>query len=256
MPGEPSASFQRGELSEGREVYRFTPLEKIPGVVHAYTTRRGPLFPAEADAGAVRYHRLAMELGCSDVAWCRQVHGDTVLVVRRPGCAGEADALVTDQPGLAVLGRSADCPLILAADASGGVVGMAHASWRSTVKRIAEKMIETMRKYFGVAPENLVACIGPSAGPDRYEVGRDVYEAAREHLGPEAKFFFLRANSPEKWRLDLWAANTSQLLRAGVCFENLYTARVCTMERNDLFPSVRVEGPSAQRFAAIIGRRK
>ncbi|MBN1942194.1 MAG: laccase domain-containing protein [Phycisphaerae bacterium] len=219
MPSEPSASFQRGELPDGREVYRFAPLGKIPGLAHAYTTRHGPLFPAEADAG-------------------------------------EADGLVTDQPGLAVLGRSADCPLILAADAAGRAVGMAHASWRSTIKRVAVHLIEIMQKDFGVEPGNVIACVGPSAGPDHYEVGRDVYDAAVEHLGPEARNFFLRTSQPDKWLMDLWSANASQLMRAGVGFMNLYTARVCTIERNDLFPSVRMEGSGAQRFAAVVGLQK
>lgn len=253
MPTEPGATFQRGELSDGREVYRFAPLENIAGVVHAYTTRHGPLFPAEADVGAAMYKHLAVELGCDDVAWCRQVHGDVVLPIRRGGCAGEADGLVTDTPGLAVLGRSADCALILAADAGGRVVGMVHASWRSTIKRVAVNMIEIMRKDFGVDPADVIACVGPSVGPDRYEVGRDVFEAAVEHLGPEAEKYFIQTTRPDKWHMDLWSANAAQLLQAGVTDSNLHIARVCTIERNDLFPSVRVEGHNARRFAAVIG---
>ncbi|MBN1662950.1 MAG: polyphenol oxidase family protein [Deltaproteobacteria bacterium] len=255
MPSEPSTSFRQRQLPDDQEVYCFAPLDKIPGVAHAYTTRNGPLFPAEADVGAAMYKHLAVKLGCRDVAWCRQVHGDVVLPIRRGGCAGEADGLVTDQPGLAVLGRSADCALILAVDIGGRVVGMAHASWRSTIKRIAVHLIEILQKDFGVDPANVIACVGPSAGPDQYEVGRDVYDAAVEHLGPDAKHFFIKTNQPDKWHMDLWSANAAQLMQAGVAFMNLYTARVCTIERNDLFPSRRVEGAKAQRFAAIIGLR-
>lgn len=255
MPTEASTSFSRGELADGREVYRFAPLAKVPGVEHAYTTRHGQLFPAEADTGAILYKRLAVDMGCRDVAWCRQVHGNVVLPVCHPGSAGEADGLVTDTPGLAVLGRSADCPLLLATDTTGRVVGMAHASWRATIKRIAVRLVETMQKEYGVAPEDIVACVGPSAGPDRYEVGAEVYDAARNHLGDEAKHFFCKTSREDKWLLDLWFANASQLMQAGVGFMNLYTARVCTMERNDLFPSYRVEGDAAERFAAIIGTK-
>lgn len=253
MSNEPSASFQPDQLPDGREVYRFAPLGKVPRVVHAYTTRNGPLFSAEADTGAAMYKHLAVELGCNDVAWCRQVHGNVVLPVRRGGCAGEADGLVTDTPGLAVLGRSADCALILAADTSGRVVGMAHASWRSTIKRIAVNLIEIMLKNFGANPAEIIACVGPSAGPDQYEVGRDVFDAAVEHLGPDASSFFTKTNQPDKWHMDLWSANASQLMQTGVGFMNLYTARVCTIARNDLFPSVRAEGHNAERFAAVIG---
>jgi YfiH family protein len=253
MPTEPSNSFQPGQLAGGREVYRFRPLEQLPRIVHAVTTRKGGLFPAEADIGAVLYKHLARDLGCGDVAWLRQVHSSEVLPVTKGGSAGEADGLVTVRPGLALLGRSADCPLILAADKAGRCVGLAHASWRATVRQIAVHLIEIMKKDFAVNPRDIVACIGPSAGPDRYEVGRDVYDAALKHLGQDAKHFFIQTGREDKWLLDLPAANTSQLMQAGVEFANLYTARVCTIERNDLFPSYRVEGDRAERFAAVIG---
>ena len=264
MPTEPSESFQFINLPGGREVGQFAPLKDVPGVVHAVTTRNGGLFPADGDSENARemYEQLAGEIGCSDVAWCKQVHGNKVLTVDRGGCAGEADGLVSDTAGLGLLGVSADCPLILTADANGKSVGIAHASWRATVGRIAERLIAAMREHFGTDPTDVIACVGPSAGPDRYEVGADVYDAAIAGIGPDAKNFFIRTtpttrttstDRPGKWLFDLWSANASQLMGAGVEFMNLYTARICTMQRNDLFPSYRIEGDTAGRFAGIVG---
>jgi copper oxidase (laccase) domain-containing protein len=100
-------------------------------------------------------------------------------------------------------------------------------------------------------------------------VGPDVLAAARETLGPGAERFFHR-RTPEMWvsqgldpayglrdgkmYFDLWQANRAQLLEAGLSEENIHVAGVCTMTRNDLFPSYRLEGASAGRFAAVIAK--
>lgn len=252
MSDEPSSSFQYSLLDDGREVGRFGPLEKIANIAHAVTTKNGPLFSADPGADAIDFEVLAHRIGCKHVAWSRQVHSNDVLIIDKPGCADEADGLVTDVPGLAVLGRSADCPIILAADTSGRVVGFAHASWRATFGRITENLINTMVENFSLDPADIIACVGPSAGPESYEVGEEILTGATEALGPEAKYFFIRREG--KLYFDLWSANVNQLQAAGVGFMNLYTARVCTIEQNDRFPSYRVEGHNAKRFAGIIGK--
>ena len=251
------STFRLESLPTGRQIGRFSPLSKMSGLVHAVTTKHGPTFPVDAAAGEEAYETLGCELGLAHVAWCHQVHGGEVRAVDQGGCAGEGDALITNTAGVGLLARSADCPLILVADPAGTAVGLAHASWRSSLQKISMKLVETMTRMYGVNPADLVACIAPSAGPDRYEVGKDVYDAAIDSLGPAAKNFFvtLKGDPGEpKWLLDLWAMNASQLMQSGVDFMGIYTARACTIERNDLFPSYRAEGKAAQRFAAIIGR--
>lgn len=266
MSTQASESYQLQTRGE-RQVGRFGPLGRIAGVDHAVTTRQGGLLPADQDdpTAGERYRELAGLVGCRDAAWCRQVHGTTILRAEQPGPAGQADGLVTDKPGLALLCRSADCALILAADKSARCVGVAHASWRSTAGGIAGKLIDAMHETFDVPRDCIVACVSPSAGPDRYEVGQDVYDAFVEQLGPDAKWFFTALNrvaqpslvearpAGKKYLLDLWSANSAALMAAGVGFMDIYTARVCTMERNDLYPSYRVEGEQAGRFAGLIG---
>jgi YfiH family protein len=287
MPTEASESYQLQTRGE-RQVGRFGPLGRITGVDHAVTTRQGGLLPADRDdpsAGEL-YREPAGLIGCRDAAWCRQIHGTTILRADQGGCAGEGDGLVTGRPGLALLCRSADCALILAADKSARCVGVAHASWRSTAGGIAGKLITAMHETFDVPRDSIVACVSPSAGPDRYEVGQDVYDVFVEQLGPDAKWFFTALNrrvaqppsaegmnrvgaacreevssedrsthppGGKTYLLDLWSANSAALMAAGVGFMDIYTARVCTMERNDLYPSYRVEGESAGRFAGMIG---
>ncbi len=245
------------DLPGGWSVGEFPALTGLAGLAHAVTTRRGPIFGphAASPATATACATLAATVGLRDAAWCRQVHGATVLVAGRGGLAGEADGLVTHADGLGVIGRSADCPIVLAADPVSRVAGMAHASWRSTVQGITGRLIATMVAHGGADPARLVCAIAPSAGPCCYEVGAEVRATALSGIGPHADRFFA-ARDDGRFVFDLWAANVDQLRRAGVPPAHITVAGVCTLCRNDLFPSWRREGERAERFASIVGWRE
>jgi copper oxidase (laccase) domain-containing protein len=104
----------------------------------------------------------------------------------------------------------------------------------------------------GCEASDLVACICPSAGPECYEVGDEVRAAALGGIGPHAAAFF-RAGPRGRDHLDLWHANVDALTRAGLEPTSIHVAGVCTLCRNDLFPSHRREGEAAGRFAAVVG---
>jgi hypothetical protein len=235
----------------------FAALSALPGIVHVVTTRDGPAFGEHGDdpASGLGAGEVAGVLGLPGVAWTRQVHGGTVLTVDRGGLAGEADALVTATPDLAVLGRSADCPLVLAAAprANGGwAVGVAHASWRSTVASITASMIEALARL-GADPADVTAAIAPSAGPCCYEVGEDVREAALTTLGRDTDRFFARHG--DRWHFDLWSANTAQLAAAGVDLARVTGSGICTICEGQRFWSWRAQREAAGRFAAAIAFR-
>ena len=239
-------------LPGGWQAGQFDALASRQGLVHAVTTRHGldvQLAAADRDAAA---RQVASAMGLGGVAFCRQVHGDTVYRAESPGLAGDGDGLVTDTPGLGVMCFSADCPLVLVADGALPAVGVAHASWRSTVKQVTRRLVDRLRDEFGGRPEDLVAGICPSAGPCCYEVGPEVVDSAVRELGLMAERFFRACGG--KFIFDLWAANRQQLLSAGVPLANIHTAGVCTICRNDTYPSYRSEGDAAGRFVAVIGR--
>ena len=240
-------------LSNGWTVGRFAALERQSEIRHAVTTRRGPDVVRVRTDHEYTAGEMSAALGLKEVAWLDQIHSGDVLEVHRGGLAGRADAMLTDKPSLGLVGRSADCPLILTADPTTGVVGMAHASWRGTVQQITRELVLRSEKLFRAGPDKTIACICPSAGPCCYEVGRDVLEAAMKGIGTRAEQFFIHRGG--KMFFDLWAANVDQLLRCGVKFENIHIANYCTMCHNDFFPSHRLEGQTAGRFVAIIARR-
>ena len=254
MPIETSKLYRYSTLENGHGIAQFFPIQKSNLFSHAFTTKKGILFPADIQAEISEteklYSELAHDINLQSACWVEQVHSDKIIIANQPGFAGKADAIITATPKLGISCRSADCPLILLADPDTKTVAVVHASWRSTVENIATKTVEKMISEFNCNPKNIIACIGPSAGPERYEVGLDVYNTAIKKLGNNAKFFF--AGAGDKKLFDLWSANISQLNFAGVNFDNTYTARICTIT-DENYPSYRREGKSSKRFAAMIG---
>ncbi len=234
----------------------FPKLGELAQVTHAVTTRFGPAFGKVGtdQATAEAAQQTAELLSMNATAWAHQVHGDIILRVTEPGIAGQADGLITNVPGLLIAGRSADCPIILVAgERSNGspVVGFAHASWRSTVKNITQKLIHRMLTEMEVSPASLHAAIAPSAGPCCYKVGDEVRDEALRELGSGADQFFNRQE--DRWHFDLWMANTSQLHDAGVPKSQVENSRICTICQGGAFWSWREQGEQAGRFAGVIG---
>jgi hypothetical protein len=188
-----------------------------------------------------------------DAAWLKQVHGNRIVEAESPGLLGEGDAMISSKPGLGLIMRGADCPLILAwaRGSRDELVGAAHASWRGTVAKVAERMILTLLERSGADPPSLRAVIAPSAGPCCYEVGEEVRERALDELGPAATEFF--ENRHGALYFDLWKANRAQLENLGLASGRVDTAGHCTMCMTDRYPSWRKEGRSAGRMAALIG---
>jgi hypothetical protein len=251
-PGHAGNPYELVTLRMGWQVGRFGNLSAMPGLVHAVTTRRGLDVRVAADDRAAAAQQVAAAMELDGVAFCKQVHGNTVHRVDGPGLAGAGDGLVTDAPGLGVMCFSADCPLVLVADSAGRAVGIAHASWRSTVKQVTTRLVEKLRDEFGCRGEDLVAGISPSAGPCCYRVGAEVVDTAVRELGIMAERFFRVSGG--KFIFDLWGANRRQLLAAGVPGANIAAAGVCTICHNQTYPSCRAEGDAAGRFVAVIGR--
>lgn len=242
--------FRLVPLANGWRVGRFAALEAV-GVAHLVTTRQGSDVQQVRHDTGIAGRQIAQALGLNDAAFLEQVHGGDVLVCEVGGQVGQADGLVTAAEGLALLGKSADCPIVLIADRRRRAVGFAHASWRATVSGIVPAVVRQM-VALGCEPADLVACICPSAGPECYEVGDEVRDAALEGIGSHAEAFF-RPGPRGRDHFDLWRANADALVRAGVTPVSIHVAAVCTLCRNDVFPSHRREGDAAGRFAAAIG---
>jgi len=223
------------------------------------------------DPAAVRENRqrfLAM-LGLKAARICtpEQVHGD---VIDRVGTAEMGrgaleyadaikgcDALITNEPGVPLMLCFADCTPILFIDPVHHAVGIAHGGWKGTVSRIAAKTVQRLADEFGTQPEDLLVGIGPSIGPECFEVGEEVADAFRDTFGAyEQVIISYGDNLPDGERprphVNLWEANRVQLLEAGVPAANIDVAGVCTCCQNKWYFSYRAEQGRTGRLAAVI----
>lgn len=210
------------------------------GVRHFFGTRR------HADS-------LALEIGVPAAGprgrgWLlsvKQVHGTDALILNRPLTEddrfdGGWDALVTDQPGVTVTVRTADCVPILIYDRRRRAVAAIHAGWRGAVAEIVPKTIALLIERFCVTSAELRVSIGPSAGPCCYEVDEPVLSALRQRM-PEWESVVRRAEGA-RGRLDLKQLVHRQLERIGIAPAQVTTVNLCTICHDDLFYSYRREG--------------
>ncbi len=231
---------------DGHTYLQFPSLRNAAGIGHAFSTRgRNVRNAADREAFC-----RAFALDPDRLCWQQQIHRPRITIRAAgdpPGPLAETDATILTAPGQAVLAFSADCPLVLVHDPARRVLGVAHASWRCTVAGLVGQLVHALREACGSEPADLRAGIGPSAGPERYEVGRDVYDAAADLPDRET---ILRPHR-DRWLLDLWAANRGQLERAGVAAEAIEVAGLCTMTDTERFYSYRREGAGCGHFGLL-----
>ena len=204
------------------------------------------------------YRRIGEILGFvpDDVINARQIHSDIVVRVGRAdrgnltvaGASPECDALITNEPGVALYVSTADCTPILLHDPVTGAVGAAHAGWRGTASAIGGKTVEAMVREFGCDPQNIRAAIGPNVGICHFETDADVPDAMRAAFGPEVEEFIRPAGN--KYYLDLKAINALILRRAGV--RHIEISSECTMCQPHRFWSHRVTRGQRGAQGAII----
>lgn len=230
------------------------------GLWHASTTRHCPgiAHPSRPVSPVGREGAMLLALAGPDlgrVAFLHQVHGTTVVRVEEPGgLAGEGDALLTTRPRMPLAVFTADCLAVVLFDPVGQQLGLAHVGWRGTVKSALPHVVDLLVAA-GARPAALVAAIFPSIGPCCYEVDRPVIDPLSAAF-PGRWESWVRPSGPGKWRLDLWAANQSQLETAGLRPDRILNARLCTACRPDLFFSYRREGSRGRlvTLAALPGR--
>ena len=117
---------------------------------------------------------------------------------------------------------------------------------------MAPAAIDAMRREFGSHPDDLLAAIGPSVGPDDYEVGEALLDAFRAagHQSRDVDRWFTRSTT--KPHLDLWRASTDQLIAAGVKADRVFSCGLSTVAHPAVFDSYRVDGAKAGRMSALV----
>ena len=211
----------------------------------------------------------------------RQVHSDIIRHIESADLADKepltGDGMITATPRLLLAIQTADCLPVIVVDTRCHAVGVFHAGWRGTVKRIVEKGVGEMVRCFGSRPRDLKAAIGPGIQGCCYEVGEEVRTKFESQFSYAARLFheikdsdpvrekypllFLTARAPGHGELppriflDLVEANRQQLLAAGVPKMSIETSPLCTNCHPELLFSYRAEKGKTGRMMGVAGIR-
>lgn len=275
----PDTGTMRWNEKNGTPFLTFPSFDDLPFVRHAFSTRLGGVSEgvfSSMNLGFRRgdreenvwenYRRICAAAGFDPqkLTASSQDHHTVIRRVTteqagigftRPRDLESVDGLCTDTPGLTLVTYYADCVPLFFADKRTHAVGAAHSGWRGTVARIGAEMVRRMGEEFSSDPADLIVGIGPSIGPECYEVDQPVADQflAMQELDPER---FVRPIGEGKYLLDLWECNRRVLASAGIPEENISCAQLCTKCHPDLLYSHRVMGAQRGNLAAMICRRE
>ncbi len=233
---------------------------RIPGVV-AFTTLR---HAGGSSSAPFDDFNLGTRCGDADVAvaenrallmskfslataprWLRQVH-DTHVIVDPGFDEPDADAVVTRTVGTTLAILTADCLPVVFAAVDGSEVAAAHAGWRGLAAGILEATVAAMQ----TSPDRISAWLGPAAGPQAYEVGREVFDAFVSIDPDDASAF--QQTRPGHWNVDLYALARRRLASVGVT--RVDGGGLCTISDPQRFFSHRRDQRTG-RMATIVYRR-
>ena len=199
------------------------------------------------------FRRIADSMGVrmEDMVYTDQTHTANVRMVTEkdkgkgvilPKDYHDVDGIITDRPGLILVGSFADCVPLFFADPVHKAVGLSHAGWRGTVSKIGKVTVEMMGENYGSRPEDLICVIGPSICVDCYEVSQDVAEAFQQAFSKPQAADILTEKGNGKYQLDLWKANAHVLKDSGILPEHIAISGLCTRCNSDLLWSHRATG--------------
>lgn len=250
----------------GIEFYTFATLDQA-GIKHGIFTRKGGVSPqpwstlnlggtvGDQRGNVVENRRRIFEILDQPVesifdVW--QVHSADVICADAPRPLDrphqKGDAILTNRAGITLAMRFADCVPVLLFDPVQKVAGITHAGWKGTVSRATAQAVTRMQAVYGTSPADVLACIGPSIGPDHYQVGSEVAAQVQQAFGSRAHG--LLTGKDDRLYLDLWAANALQLAEVGV--QSIEVSAICTACDLERWYSHRAEQGKTGRFGALI----
>jgi len=199
---------------------------------------------------AVRANRQILHAqlpSVTTITWLNQVHGTRVIHAPSQYAKGvEADAVWSDESGIACAVMTADCLPVVLADVDGQCVAAAHCGWRGLASGILKHTIEGMP----VDPSRLVAWLGPAIGPSAFEVGGDVLAAF--YLAEDDLAVHPIPETDNKYFLDLNILAGRQLLALGLDPTHVSGGDTCTYGDPQRFYSYRRDGETGRMVTLIL----
>ncbi|MCL2852253.1 MAG: polyphenol oxidase family protein, partial [Defluviitaleaceae bacterium] len=135
-----------------------------------------------SDAAGFDWRNVVFSNQTHDVNVHRATADDRGNGILRASTVKDTDAFVTNAENVVLQTFHADCVPVFLADPVRRAVGLVHAGWLGTLCEIARVTVERIAAEFGTDPADIVAAIGPSIGPDSFEVDNDVADRFRDEL--------------------------------------------------------------------------
>lgn len=265
---------------EGVTYLTYPEFDRLPGFVHAFSTRLGGVsegiyssmnlsFTRGDKDEAVRenYRRLADAVGfkMEDIVTSDQTHTANVRVITeedrgngitKPRPYTDVDGMVTNVPGLVLATFYADCVPLYFVDPVHRAIGLSHSGWRGTAAKIGKVTVEKMNEEYGTDPKDIYSAIGPSICQKCYEVSEDVILEFQKSF--EKKYwdslFYIKENG--KYQLNLWEANRLIMLEAGIKEEHISMPGICTCCNPEFLFSHRASHGKRGNLGAFLGIRR
>ncbi len=228
---------------------------------HGFPTRKGGVSAAPYDslnssssvgddeaAVGENLSRLAHAAGVSPdrLRFVKQVHGARVVEASLATSETEADALWTEQLGVAVGVRTADCLPVLIEDPRGRVAAV-HAGWRGVLAEIVARTIEQLVER-GARIDELKVAIGPCIQRCCFEVDGDLPARFGAAFGSGVVVSQAAGARPH---LDLPFAVKQTLARLGVPEGHMVALPQCTRCDERFFSHRRENGITGRHLSFI-----
>ena len=262
---------------DGLEFLQFKRLLEYEDITHAYSLGVDKKFRTsranttklkieEYEEAVDNYRRLCNEIGSNYIHIVKaiQEHTDQVKVVEKkinekePDINMEeyknTDGLITNKKNIVLSTTNADCILLLFYDPVKKVIANTHSGWRGTVKKIAVKTIEKMKKEFGCKPEDIICMICPSIRKCHFEVEKEVKELFEKEFNYLEKIEEIIEESipNKKWKIDTVLINQELLKEAGLKSSNIIDSGICSVCHSNLIHSYRAEKEKYNLNTALI----
>jgi YfiH family protein len=230
------------------------PTWSAPACIKAFTTLRytntGQEFSLalrDPDNAAIQENRAQLKhslLLPSEPLWLQQQHTTMAVEVTAENNNVIADASFTHQTNSICTILTADCLPIFLCHREGTQVAAIHAGWRGLAGGVIESTLYAMR----TPGHDLLAWLGPAIGPQKFEVGNEVYELFVAHDAHAASTFI--PFTEKTWLADLYALARLRLQALGIT--DIYGGDYCTYSDAERFFSYRRDKEKAGRMAHLI----
>lgn len=221
-------------------------LEEFPFLTHGFSCRLN---------GNKDLFYKALNVFEDKVVFLKQIHSHHILIIHKevdfnPSQSFEGDAIITDQPGLPIAVRTADCLPIILFDQRKKTIAIIHAGRRGTFLGITKRVVEKLREEFDSDPADILAGMGPSIKSCCYEVKKDVTEVLKREFSNWKRY--IKETQDKKHSLDLDLMNSDQLRGEGVPEKNIINAGLCTCCHRKGFYSYRRDREAKKRMINVV----